>query len=448
MVDGVLYITEPNTVLAIDARTGREIWKYTWKGLPAFALGNRGAAIYGDWLFFETYDNHLVSLDIKTGKERWNKEMADVKRDYFSSVSPLVIKNHVIVGVGGDFLDVPNFAEARDPETGEVQWHFWTTAHEGDPGFKTWPNKNAVEHGGGGVWYPSTYDPELNLLYIPTGNANPVMAGQSREGDNLYTASVVALNPDTGKMVWYFQYSPHDTHDWDAAQTPILFDGVIDGKPRKLAGAGASLGAVLRPRPDQRKEHPDGSFHGRAELVQGHRPQRPADPRSDEGAAGRRRAYLAEFQWLDRMAESRLQSGYRTVLRGNLAVVHDLLQDRHRRAAGRLLGHGARRRSGQERTARDRRQDGQNRLEARHQYRRAELCSPRRAIWCSAAMVPGTSSRSMRETASRFGMPVCSRIPATRPSLTCWTGISTFSWRAGKTFTHFVSSRVRNRTGR
>ena len=112
----------------------------------------------------------------------------------------------MIVGVGGDFLDVPNFAEARDPETGELQWHFWTTAHKGDPGFKTWPNENAVEHGGGGVWYPSTYDPELNLLYIPTGNANPVMAGQSREGDNLYTASVVALNPDTGKMVWYFQY--------------------------------------------------------------------------------------------------------------------------------------------------------------------------------------------------------------------------------------------------
>ena len=267
MVNGVLYITEPNTVLAIDARTGREIWKYTWKGLPAFALGNRGVGIYGDWLFFETYDNHLVSLDIKTGKERWNKELADVKRDYFSSVSPLVIKNHVIVGVGGDFLDVPNFAEARDPETGDLQWHFWTTAHEGDPGFKTWPNKNAVEHGGGGVWYPSTYDPELNLLYIPTGNANPVMAGQSREGDNLYTASVVALNPDTGKMVWYFQYSPHDTHDWDAAQTPILFDATIDGKPRKLSGAGASLGTVLRSRPHQRQEHPDRALRGRTQLV-------------------------------------------------------------------------------------------------------------------------------------------------------------------------------------
>ena len=151
MVNGVLYITEPNTVVAIDARTGREIWKYTWKGLPAFALGNRGVGIYGDWLFFETYDNHLVSLDIKTGKERWNKQLADVKRDYFSSVSPLVIKNHVIVGVGGDFLDVPNFAEARDPETGDVQWHFWTTAIKAIPDSKPGPMRMPWSMAAGGV---------------------------------------------------------------------------------------------------------------------------------------------------------------------------------------------------------------------------------------------------------------------------------------------------------
>lgn len=234
MKDGILYITEPNTVLAVDARTGRQIWKYTWKGLPAVALGQRGAAISGNWLFFETYDNYLVSLDIRTGKERWNKQMADVKMDYFSSVSPLVIGNHVITGVGGDLLDIPCFAEAHDPETGDLQWRFWSTAHEGDPGYNSWPNKDAAEHGGGGVWIPPTYDPELNLLYIATGNANPVFTGEGRPGDNLYTASVVAINPDTGKMAWYFQYSPHDTHDWDAAQVPVLIDGVVDGKPRKL----------------------------------------------------------------------------------------------------------------------------------------------------------------------------------------------------------------------
>jgi acido-empty-quinoprotein group A len=234
MVNGVLYLTAANQGWAVDARTGRQLWHYMWRGVPAFNLGNRGFGMSGDWLFFETADNYLVSLEAKTGKERWNKQMADVKRDYFSSLPPLIVKNHVITGVGGDFLDVPNFAEARDPETGDVQWHFWTTAHQGDPGFSTWPNAKAVEHGGGGIWIPPTYDPELNLLYLGTGNVNPVMAGHSRTGDNLYTCSVVALNADTGKLVWHFQYSPHDTHDWDAAQVPVLFDGAINGQPRKL----------------------------------------------------------------------------------------------------------------------------------------------------------------------------------------------------------------------
>src|SRR5665213_3103255 len=126
LVNGVLYMTEPNAMFAIDARTGREIWHYEWHGVPAETLGNRGAGIYGDWVYFETPDCHLVSLDMKTGKQRWAQVIADVKQDHWCSDSPLVIKNHVIVGVGGDFLDMANYAEARDPETGELQWHFWT----------------------------------------------------------------------------------------------------------------------------------------------------------------------------------------------------------------------------------------------------------------------------------------------------------------------------------
>jgi len=234
LVDGVLYMTEPNAMFAIDARTGREIWHYAWKGIPAESLGNRGAGIYGDWVYFETPDCHLISLDMKTGKERFNQVIADVKQDHWCSDSPLVIKNHVIVGVGGDFLDMANYVEARDPETGALQWHFWTTAHQGDPGFSSWPSEKAAEHGGGGVWTPPTYDPDLNLLYVGTGNVEPTFVGQSRPGDNLYTCSLLALNPDTGKLVWYFQMSPHDTHDWDASQIPVLADGVINGQPRKL----------------------------------------------------------------------------------------------------------------------------------------------------------------------------------------------------------------------
>jgi alcohol dehydrogenase (cytochrome c) len=139
------------------------------------------------------------------------------------------------VGVGGDSLDVPGFLEAHDPETGKIQWKWWSEPmKKGDPGADSWPDEYAMRHGGGMTWIPGTYDPKLNLYYVGTGNPNPVMAGQSRKGDDLFTCSIVALNADTGKMVWYFQTSPHDTHDWDAAQTPVLFDGEIDGKARKL----------------------------------------------------------------------------------------------------------------------------------------------------------------------------------------------------------------------
>ncbi len=140
-----------------------------------------------------------------------------------------------MVGVSGDDLDIPGYLDSRDPETGDLQWRWYTVPQKpGDPGLNTWPSLDAAKHGGGMTWVPSTYDPELNLVYVGTGNPQPVIAGKAREGDNLFTESIVALHLDTGKMAWYFQCSPHDTHDWDAVQTPILIDGEIDGKPRKL----------------------------------------------------------------------------------------------------------------------------------------------------------------------------------------------------------------------
>lgn len=235
MVNGVLYFTAPDNTWAVDARSGRELWHYFWRTKGGIHIGNRGVGMYGNWLFFETPDNYLVSLDAKTGKERWHVEIADVKQEYFSTPAPIVVGNHVIVGTGGDSLDVPGFLESHDPETGAVQWKWWSEPlKKGDPAAETWPDEYAMRHGGGMTWIPGTYDPELNLYYIGTGNPNPVMAGQSRKGNDLFTCSIVALNVDTGKMAWYFQASPHDTHDWDSAQTPVLFDGVIDGKPRKL----------------------------------------------------------------------------------------------------------------------------------------------------------------------------------------------------------------------
>lgn len=243
LVDGILYFTVADHVFAVNARTGELIWRYDWVDHGGHLEGQRGVGMYGQWLYFMTPDNWLVSLEAKNGKERWRKKIADVKLQYFSSMAPLIVKNHVLVGVGGDAMDVRGFLEARDPETGDLQWRWWTEPLKpGDLGADTWPNQAAMNHGGGMTWMPGTYDPELNLLYWGTGNANPVYAGQSRKGANLWTASIVALNPDTGKLVWWFQASPHDTHDWDNVETPVLFDANIDGKPRKLLAQAARCG--------------------------------------------------------------------------------------------------------------------------------------------------------------------------------------------------------------
>jgi alcohol dehydrogenase (cytochrome c) len=234
VADGVLYFTIPDHVWAIDARSGHEIWNYEWHGKGGLYIGNRGVGLYGNWLYFETPDCHLVSLDRKDGKLRWSKPICDLDQLYYASVAPVIVKNHVIVGVSGDDLDIPGYLESRDPETGELQWRWSVVPKPGEPGSETWPNEDAMAHGGGMTWVPSTYDPELNLLYLGTGNPQPVIAGKARKGDNLYTESIVALDLDTGKLKWHFQPSPHDTHDWDAVQTPVLFDGEINGQKRKL----------------------------------------------------------------------------------------------------------------------------------------------------------------------------------------------------------------------
>ena len=243
VVNGVMYVTLPDHVWAMDARSGREIWHYAWTSQGGIHIGNRGVAISGNNLFFETPDCHLVSLNISDGSERWRKEICDLDLLYYGSVAPVAVKNHIIAGVSGDDLDVPGYIQSHDPVTGEVQWRWWVVPQKmGDPGSDTWPNEEAMKHGGGMTWQPITYDPELNLIYVVTGNPQPVIAHANRKGDNLYTASIVALNPDTGKMAWYFQSSPHDTHDWDSTQTPVLFDGEFNGQPRKLIAQAARNG--------------------------------------------------------------------------------------------------------------------------------------------------------------------------------------------------------------
>jgi alcohol dehydrogenase (cytochrome c) len=241
-VDGVLYVTAPDHVWAVDARDGRELWRYYWKTRGGTHIGNRGAAIWKNYLFFETPDNYLVSIDARTGKERWNVEIADFEEQYFSTPAPIIVDNHVLVGTGND-LDMPGFLQSFDAETGQLEWKFYTVPMKpGDPGLDTWPSLEAARHGGGQVWVPGVYDPETRLYIFGTGNPTPAYTGVARAGDNLFTCSLIAVNVDTGKMAWYFQTSAHDTHDWDSAQTPILIDGTINGRPRKLVSTASRNG--------------------------------------------------------------------------------------------------------------------------------------------------------------------------------------------------------------
>ena len=231
---GVLYVTSPDHVWALDARNGREIWHATWPSKGGWHIGNRGVAVLGRTVYVETPDCNLVALDVADGREKWRTEICDLDQFYYASVAPLIVGNHVIVGVSGDDLDIPGYLQSHDPETGRMQWRWYTYPEPGTPEARTWPSVEAMTHGGGMTWGSPTYDPELNLLYFGTGNPQPVINGRKRPGDNLFTESIIALNPDTGKRIWHFQSSPHDTHDWDATQTPVLFDGVVNGQPRKL----------------------------------------------------------------------------------------------------------------------------------------------------------------------------------------------------------------------
>jgi alcohol dehydrogenase (cytochrome c) len=242
-VDGVLYATSPDNAWAIDAHDGHLLWHFFWKTKGATHIGNRGMAMWHQWVYFETPDDYLICLDAKTGKERWHKEIASFAQQYFSTMEPVVIGDHLLVGTGDD-LDEPGLLQSFNPETGDVEWKFYTVPMKrGDPGLDTWANLDAASHGGGNVWVDGSYDPEQHLYIFGTGNPTAAYTSQTRgPGANLYTCSLVAVNVDTGKMAWYYQTSPHDTHDFDSAQTPILVDGVIDGKPRKLVLTAARNG--------------------------------------------------------------------------------------------------------------------------------------------------------------------------------------------------------------
>ncbi len=239
VVDGVMYLTQPpNDVVALDARTGRPFWIYN-HAVPAdlstcCGLINRGLAILGDTLFVATVDAQLLAIDSKNGKSLWKSRVADPALRYAMTLAPLVVKDKVIVGVAGGEWGIRGFVAAYDAKSGKEVWRFNTIPGPGEFGHDTWPVGDAWTHGGGPVWVTGSYDPELNLTYWGTGNPGPLLNPVQREGDNLFTDSVLALDADTGKRKWHFQFTPADRYDYDSAQVPVLVDAPWNGAPRKL----------------------------------------------------------------------------------------------------------------------------------------------------------------------------------------------------------------------
>jgi alcohol dehydrogenase (cytochrome c) len=238
VVDGVMYtIQSPNDVIALDAATGKTIWTYMHKPDPAArnCCGRltRGLAILGDKLFLATLDARMIAIDAKTGKEIWNTEAADPKQGYAFTHAPLVVKDKVIAGIAGGEYGVRGFIAAWDVNTGKEVWRFNTVPGPGETGHETWSGDSWM-HGGAPIWVTGSYDADLNLTYWGTGNPGPDWDGAARLGDNLYSCSVIALNPDTGKLQWYYQFSPHNEFDWDSTQTPVLADIEWQGRTRKV----------------------------------------------------------------------------------------------------------------------------------------------------------------------------------------------------------------------
>jgi alcohol dehydrogenase (cytochrome c) len=238
VVDGILYTVQPpNDIVALDATNGSVFWVYNYNpspdARPCCGRVNRGLAILGDTLFMGTIDAHVIAVDAKTGRPIWNRQIADPAAGYALTHAPLVVKDKIILGVAGGEYGVRGFIAAYDAKTGGEVWRFNTIPGPGEPGHESWKN-DAWKTGGGSVWVTGSYDPDLNLTYWGIGNPGPDWNGDVRPGDNLYTDSVVALDSDTGKLKWYYQFSPHDEFDYDSVQVPVLADMQWKGSQRKV----------------------------------------------------------------------------------------------------------------------------------------------------------------------------------------------------------------------
>lgn len=235
VVGGIMYVPAPNECYALDAGSGRQIWHYR-RGRTAGLRGadsNRGVSVAGNRVFMGTDNAHIIALDRFTGRLVWDTEMADWHQSYFTTSAPLAVGGLVVSGVGGGEHGTRGFVAAYDQETGKEAWRFWTVPLPGEKGSETWQGKG-IAHGGAPTWFTGTYDAAADVVYWPTGNPSAEYYGDDRKGDNLYSDSILALEAKTGKLKWYYQFTPHDLWDWDATETPVLVDTTWEGRPRKL----------------------------------------------------------------------------------------------------------------------------------------------------------------------------------------------------------------------
>ena len=334
-VDGVLYVTEPGSqvqaVKALDARTGRVLWKYE-RPLPknlltiGFPRANRGAAILGDTLYVGTLDAHLVALDARSGALRFDVEVASNATGHCITGAPLAVDGMVVVGISGGEAGIRGFLDAYDAKTGARRWRLWTIPGPGEPGHETWGG-DAWKTGGGPTWVTGSYDPQLRLLYWGTGNPGPDWNGDLRPGDNLYTNSLLAIDADTGQLRWHFQFTPHDTHDWDATHVPVLIDAVHGGRPRKLV-AMANRNAFFYVLDRETGEFLQGTPYAKQTWAEGLDAEGPADRQARHRPLGGGNSRLAEPQRSHRLVQPLLQPEDRPLLRGGAREGVHLLQGR------------------------------------------------------------------------------------------------------------------------